>query len=119
MKGVYILSCAIINMAVQNGVAGIWYNYAVGHSVSARGGFLRRLPDEARSPRCTCRVSDGSMSQLSSTHSLSPFEDEPIGIELLELFSQPLARGVWPLLSWAETKAPAAPGWTIPNRCSR
>jgi hypothetical protein len=41
MKGVYILSCAIINMAVQNGVAGIWYSYAVGHPVSARGGFLQ------------------------------------------------------------------------------
>jgi len=40
--------CAILVTAVQNGVAGIWYSYAVGHSVSARGGFLRRLPDEAR-----------------------------------------------------------------------
>jgi len=50
--------CSIINLAVQNGIAGIWYSYAVGHPVSARlrhgfaerGGFLRRLPDEARSP---------------------------------------------------------------------
>lgn len=25
-----------INLAVQNGFAGIWYSYAVGHSVSAR-----------------------------------------------------------------------------------
>lgn len=26
----------IIALIVQNGVAGIWYNYTVGHSVSAR-----------------------------------------------------------------------------------
>jgi hypothetical protein len=31
----------MINMAVQNGAAGIWYSYAVGHPVSARGGFLQ------------------------------------------------------------------------------
>jgi len=28
-------------MAVQNGVAGIWCSYAVGHPVSARRGFLQ------------------------------------------------------------------------------
>jgi len=53
----------MIEVVVQNGIAGIWCNYAVGHPVSARRGFLRRLPDEARSPRCTRRVSDGSMSR--------------------------------------------------------
>ncbi len=42
--------CGRIGLVIQNGTAGIWYGYAVGHPVSARGGFLRRLPDEARSP---------------------------------------------------------------------
>ncbi len=36
-----------IRLAIQNGVAGIWYSHAVGHPVSARRGFLQWLPDEA------------------------------------------------------------------------
>ena len=40
----------MMRVVAQNGFAGIWCSYAVGHPVFARGGFLRRLPDEARSP---------------------------------------------------------------------
>jgi len=37
-------------LIVQNGVAGIWYNYTVGHCLSAPRGLLRWLPGETSSP---------------------------------------------------------------------
>jgi len=33
-----------IELAVQNGIAGIWYSYVEGHPASVRRGFLHRLP---------------------------------------------------------------------------
>jgi len=48
--------CAILVTAVQNGVAGIWYSYAVGYSMSAREGFCNPMKREA----CAVPVSDGS-----------------------------------------------------------
>jgi len=57
--------CAILVTAVQNGVAGICYSYALGYSMSAREGFCNPMKREA----CAVPVSDGSRSLGQSVRS--------------------------------------------------